>query len=121
MIAVGAYFGLRARSVPATVPLPVPVADTSELYARVAADAQRALEATRATMTAACLHGITKPLHFQFRMGFSARGRETIRGISLQGDGPSEVATCLSDRFPPALTVPAPGVKVDVVASVDLP
>jgi hypothetical protein len=72
-------------------------------------------------MAATCLHGTTKALRFKFRMGFNAHGKEIIRGISLDGDGPAEVASCLTDHFPPAIVVPAPGAKVSVVAELELP
>jgi hypothetical protein len=121
MMSIALYLGLQSRGTTEPAPSPRPIAATPELYARVAADATKGLDNYRPAMSAACLQGSTKPLRFKFQMGFNERGKELIRGISLDGDGPADVPTCLTDHFPPAIVVPAPGVKVSVIAPLELP
>lgn len=121
MMSAALYLGLQTRAGPAAAPPPAPPVAGPALFARVAADAEKELQTYRQAMSAACLHGSTTPIRLKFQMGFNAHGKEIIRGISLDGDGSPEVVSCLSDRFPPAIVVPAPGVKVSVNASLVLP
>ncbi len=128
LIALGLYFGLRARTEPprSDVPPPQvpppPVVDRKGVEADVARalDEQRALFRDRCWTPALAKSKTPSESTYTFEIGVDVTGKEVARGVNVTAGAREDVADCLRMVVAPIKVAP-PGKALTVRLPVKLP